>query len=286
MVSDESSGDLRARSHPWNPRLTLLAVRSKQPVVQCLTNAVSMGRVADALAAFGARPVMASAVEEASAMVQHAEALLLNLGTPTAERWAAARQAGRQACRLGLPVVVDPVGCGSTEWRTRASRQLVRDVRPSVVRGSAPEIAALAELPARGARLRGVAAEEDAALDASSLAYAATRALGCPVLLTGRVDSLSDGIDTVVHRTDVLLLERVVGAGDVLGALIAACCAVESDALRAAWAGLVAFAHAAHDSAARARGPATFWVDVLDILAATPPEGCLEPLDVAWRPDS
>lgn len=256
-------------------------VRSQRPVVHCLTNAVTIGRVADALAALGARPVMASAEEEAVDMVRHAQALLLNLGTPAAARWEACRAAGAAAKTRGVPVVIDPVGCGATLWRTEQARLLVRDVgAPDVVRGNIPEVTALAGLGVqRMARQRGIAAEVAAdvlttEVSLERLAREASRSLGGGVVVvTGPTNAISDGQRVVFHTTGVAALSRVIGAGDVLSAVIAACSAVETDCLASSLAGLTLFTAAAQSAAAAAGGPGSFWPHFVDRLSALTLEG-------------
>jgi hydroxyethylthiazole kinase len=246
-------------------------LRSQRPVIHCLTNEVTVGRVADALAAIGARPVMASAEAEAGDMVEQAGCLVLNLGTPTPERWRAARAAGERARARLVPVVVDPVGCGATPWRTAEARALVQAVRPDLIRGNAAEVAALAGVAVAWTRLRGVTAEGDGAGGEAErlgqLADEVARALGTVVVVTGRVNAVGDGQRRVGHTTDVPLLTDVVGGGDVLTALIGACRAVEGDSLTAALAGLTLFSEAALAAAEQARGVGSFWVHFLDMLA-------------------
>lgn len=258
------------------------AVGERRPLVHCLTNAVTVGRVADALAAFGALPVMASALEEAADMVRHAQALVLNLGTPSPDRWAAALSAGARARELGVPIVLDPVGCGATPWRTDQCRRLVAHVHPDIVRGNAPELAALAGLPAPpGVLLRGVTARFTSAERAVSeiiagsseeylrFACAVSAALGhCTVLAVGPVQALSDGHRTTHCVGQAAPLEGLVGTGDVLTALIAACRAVEPDSFQAAQAALTLFASAADEAGASSRvAPGMFWPHFMDALA-------------------
>ncbi len=256
------------------------AVRARRPLVHCLTNDVTVGRVADALAALGALPVMASAEEEAAEMVEQAQALLLNLGTPRPERWRACASAGARATSLHLPVVLDPVGCGATAWRTTQARALVRRVRPDVVRGNVPEMAALAGLEAPRARLRGVAVEDadGSCGEAEQVARLASGRLGCVVLATGRTDVLAHGSRAERWPADVALLRGVVGAGDVLAAAIAACRAVEPESWSAARAGRIIFTAAARLAAARADGPGTFWPAWLDAASS------LQPASIAGIP--
>jgi hydroxyethylthiazole kinase len=48
-----------------------------------------------------------------------------------------------QAVALGKPWVLDPVGCGATTYRTAACVNMLQ-LQPTVVRGNASEILALA----------------------------------------------------------------------------------------------------------------------------------------------
>jgi hypothetical protein len=50
--------------------------------------------------------------------------------------------AGKEANRCGIPVVLDPVGCGATQFRTRTVQRLITEVHPTVIRGNASEIRA------------------------------------------------------------------------------------------------------------------------------------------------
>ncbi len=241
------------------------AVRQRRPLVHCLTNAVTIGRVADALAAIGAQPVMADDPLEAADMVEHADALVLNLGTPSSARFAAARAAGVRAQERGLPIVFDPVGCGATPWRTEQARALLERVRPTVVRGNPPELAALVNLEAAGWVQRGVSAEPLAAAAVQTeLAQRVSRRLGCVVVATGPSDVIADGASTSVSDERVPALDGVVGAGDVLSALIGAACTVDGEPAHAAATALATFKLAARRAGVQA--PGAFWVRLLDTL--------------------
>ncbi len=259
------------------PHEVLAAIRARRPLVHCLSNAVTLGRVADALAAVGALPVMAGAVEEAADMAEQAQALVLNLGTPTADRFRAAEAAAEQARACGVPIVLDPVGCGATPWRTDQIRQLALAIRPEVVRGNAAEVATLAGVRS-AATLRGVSLDRGHAEGTSSLAVEAARILGGVVVVTGARDAASDGRRRLEYATGVPMLAGVVGAGDVLTALVGACCAVDEDCLDAASSALTLFGAAARIAARDSAGPGTFWVRLVDALANLSDE------DLADRP--
>ena len=75
----------------------LSKVRERKPVVHAISNWVTANDVASALHAIGARPIMAFALEEVEEITSRADALVLNLGTPTPDRIEAMIRAGRQA---------------------------------------------------------------------------------------------------------------------------------------------------------------------------------------------
>ena len=78
----------------------LLALRERGPLVQAITNYVSMDIAANALLALGASPAMVHAAEEVEDFVALASALVINIGTLStpwigAMELAAAREIGR-----------------------------------------------------------------------------------------------------------------------------------------------------------------------------------------------
>lgn len=242
------------------------ALRRRAPVVQCITNTVTAGRVADALAALGAHPVMAEAEEEVGEIAGAADALLLDLGTPTAARWAAMLVAGRSASDAGRPVIVDPVGCGASSWRTAKARELVAAVRPAIVRGGPAEVAALAGIDPGGARLRGVASSGTSPPETERIARGAAAALGATVIVSGATVIVADEGRVIRREGAAALLARMIGAGDVLSAIVTACAAVETDRLHAALAGLDLFDGAAAEAARGVGGTGSFWPAFLDAL--------------------
>src|SRR6476469_11128174 len=103
-----------------------------------------MNETANATLALGALPVMAHALEEVEEMAAAASALVLNIGTLSPPWVEAMLAAGRSANAAGVPVVLDPVGAGATNYRTETARRILDDVDVAVVRGIAAELATLA----------------------------------------------------------------------------------------------------------------------------------------------
>lgn len=245
----------------------LAAVRRRAPLVHAITNFVSAPLTANALLAVGAAPVMAHAAEEVEEMADRADALVLNLGTPSPSTLEAMRIASHRAATRGIPVVLDPVGAGATAFRTRAARSLIAESRPRAIRGNASEILALAD----AGGTRGVDAQnkvEEACAVAHGLAGRGIAA----VAVTGAVDFVTDGRREIRVGNGHPLLARVTGTGCVATALVAAFLAVEADALLAAAAALSCLGVAGEQAAQKAHGPGTFAAFLLDALHGLGPE--------------
>ncbi|MGJ1632455.1 hydroxyethylthiazole kinase [Clavibacter sepedonicus] len=245
----------------------LLQLRERQPLVQCITNAVVTGFTANVLLALGAAPAMTDVPTESGPFARIASGVLINLGTPHAEQREAAVEAAHAARDAGTPWVLDPVAVGALPVRTRLAHELVA-LSPTIVRGNASEIIALATGGAGG---RGVDAtdEVEAALDAASLL---ARTYGTVVAVSGAVDHITDGHRLVRVHTGDAWLTKVTGGGCALGAVMTAFASTDPDPLRAAVAATSCYTIAADIAAEGARGPGSFAVGLLDALDAVTPE--------------
>ncbi|MBH0054438.1 hydroxyethylthiazole kinase [Salinibacterium sp. SWN139] len=240
----------------------LEAVRSTSPLVQCITNSVVVGFTANALLAVGAAPAMVDIPEEAGMFAGVASGVLINLGTCREEQRAAALEAATAANAAGTPWVLDPVAIGALPVRTPLAYRL-RDLGPSIVRGNASEILALAELGEGG---RGVdsTSSVDAALTAAQML---ARVTGGAVAVSGATDLVTDGVSVVRLTNGHPVLTKVTGGGCALGAIMAAFAAVTPDALTAAVAATSVYTVAADLAAERSALPGSFAVALLDALS-------------------
>ena len=246
----------------------LRRLRERKPLVHQITNYVVMNETANATLALGALPVMAHALEEVEEMAALAGALVLNIGTLSPSWVEAMLAAGRAANSAGVPVVLDPVGAGATSYRTETARRILAEVDLAVVRGNVAEIATLA---GREAEIRGV--ESIGASDsAAELARAAAQELGTVVAVTGAVDHVSDGEQTVAVANGNPLLATITGSGCMATAITGCFLAVRADApLAAAAEALVAFGVGGEDAAREASGPGSFHVALYDALYGLDP---------------
>ncbi len=212
--------------------------REQSPLVFCLTNTVVTNFTANVLLASGAAPAMTDLPGEAGPFAAAASAMLVNLGTPTTEQLRAMEEAVESASAAGTPWVLDPVAVGALPVRTEFAQRIVAR-RPTLIRGNASEIMALAGWESSG---RGV-------------------------------DSLDviDAQRTVLVHTNGIGLTRITGGGCALGAVCAGMLAVHEDPFEAAVAAHGYYGLAAEKALAASSGPGSFAVAFLDSLAAVEP---------------
>ena len=236
-------------------------LREAAPLVQCITNTVTTNLVASAVIAIGGSPAMVDITGEAGPFAQIAGGLLINLGTPPAEQRAAMHQAARAAAEAGTPWVIDPIGFGALPVRTQLARELI-ELGPTVIRGNASEIRALA---GSGSGARGVDAV-DGVDEAEADAISVSRETGAVVAVSGAVDLVTDGSAVARIANGDPLFTRITGAGCALGAVIAAFAAVAEDPFSATIAACTSYAVAGELAAERAGGPGSFVPELLDAL--------------------
>lgn len=248
------------------------ALREKPPLVQCLTNTVAAGWTANVLLAIGAAPAMVDNPREAREFAGIAGAVLINLGTPYDDTAYAMHLAVAGATRAGTPWVLDPVAAGALGWRTREAHQLLREGRPTIIRGNASEILAMAG--GEGGRgVDSVDSPEAALKVAQKLAHQQASV----VAVSGPVDHITDGSQIVRLSNGHPWLTQVTGVGCALGALMAAFAAVVPNAMVAASAATAVLTVSADAAAKETRGPGSFAIALLDELSM------LQPVDLAER---
>ena len=250
------------------PADILATLRTRHPLVHNITNYVVMNSTANALLSLGASPIMAHAIEEVEELVDISGALVINIGTLSKPWIEAMFKAGLHAKARGVPVVIDPVGAGASRLRTDTARDLVKAVRPAIVRGNASEILALG---AEAGGARGVDAQHTVA-QARQTAVSLARAYGMTIAVTGPEDYVTDGTREAHVRNGYPLMGRVTGTGCAASAITGAFVAVEPDAFQAAVAALVVFGLAGEWAAERATYPGSYGIALIDGLDAVTPE--------------
>lgn len=243
----------------------LEAVREARPLVHCLTATVSMAIVADGLLAAGARPMMTETAAEAPVVTTMADALVINLGTLSTDGMEGIPPTVAAAVRDGRPWVLDPTAIGIAPVRTPLARQLLAS-RPAVVRGNASEVLALAGAGPGGRGPDSAIAGDGTEVAVEHAAREVASRTGGAVSVSGEVDLVLDSQHSVRVARGTAMLSRVTGTGCLLGALTAACTAVQPDPWEAAVAAVVWLDLAGELAASRATGPGSFRMHLLDAL--------------------
>ena len=250
----------------------LRAVRENAPLVQCITNFVTVNDCANILLAAGGSPTMARDPREVEDAVAGVQALVCNLGA--IEDVESMLLAGKKANALGIPVILDPVAAGVTALRREACASLLQEVRFTVIRGNASEIRALALREAAGSGVDVAAADavtEDTLPAAVELCRNLADKTGAVAALSGAVDILTDGTETVLLRNGCATMSRITGSGCMLTALLGAFCGANPERPLPAAAAAVTLLDLAGEKAEALRlrkgtGNATFRTDLIDAV--------------------
>lgn len=204
----------------------LRKMRRLSPRVHCIANAAAAPDVANVLLAAGARPILAQGPEETGEIAASCSAAVLNFGTPDGEKMRAIRLAAAGAAAAGIPSIADPVGAGASSWRREQVLGIMREIPFSAIHCNYSE--ALVLLGQDGG-FQGVDSAFASLGERIAAAERTASEYGCPVLLSGAEDVVSDGNRTWVIRGGAAIMSRVTGTGCMLSALAGAFCSVEQD---------------------------------------------------------
>lgn len=241
-------------------------VRKRAPRIHCISNYVSMNDCANILLACGASPIMAMDEAETAQITSICDGLTINIGTLSRATIPAMLASGKRANELGIPVVLDPVGTGASDFRTESAVRLLEKIRFTAIRGNASELRALSAASAdaleprtrseRKERTEGRSeicpgtAEDSCAsgVDVSALDRVTEDNLdhwlsfvkdfagrtGAVIALTGSTDLVADEDTALVIRNGHPMMSRVTGTGCQLSALTAAFLAANQTPLKGA----------------------------------------------------
>ncbi|CAB4261931.1 unnamed protein product [Prunus armeniaca] len=241
----------------------LSTVRSQSPLIQCITNFVSMDLMANTLLSAGASPAMLHTLEELPEFTPQVHALCVNVGTLSAGWLPAMKLAAELAHKSGKPWVLDPVAAGASSFRLKACLELV-ELKPTVIRGNGSEIIALAKASVEPTK--GVDSSHEST-DAVESAKSLAQASGAIVAVSGAVDIVTDGKKVVGAHNGVAMMTKITATGCSVTALIAAFVSVDqSHVLEATASALSIFGIAGEMGMKMANGPASLRIHLIDSL--------------------
>ena len=243
-------------------------VREKRPLVHHITNYVTVNDCANITICAGGAPVMADAAEEVAEMTAIASALVLNIGTLNKVQVESMVLAGQMANDRKIPVILDPVGVGATQYRTKTARRLLDVLDIAIIKGNAGEIGVLAgaEAEVRGVDSHGLAGNP------VTIAQDFAQVAGLTVVVSGATDIITDGKTTNLVENGHPMMGNISGTGCMAASVTGAFAAESKDRVLASTAALAAFGIAGERAAASARGPFSFKTALFDELASLTPD--------------
>lgn len=212
---------------------SLARVKQMNPLIHQITNYVTANDCANITLAIGASPVMAQDIAEVAEMVEHAKALVINIGTVQSGNIDAMFTAAARAKELSIPVVFDPVGVGATRYRTAIAQRLIAQIAPDIIRCNMSELKVLCGMDTVVKGVDSIAETTGGEHAAQALA----RGINGVVAVTGKIDIVTDGKQVIKIANGDILLTKVTGTGCMTTALTA-CFAGVGNPLTGAVAGV------------------------------------------------
>ncbi|BDA71763.1 hydroxyethylthiazole kinase [Calothrix sp. PCC 7716] len=204
---------------------------------------------------------MAHAIEEVEDMVSLASSLVINIGTLSSYWVEAMHKAMLQANKIKKPIVFDPVGAGATTYRTETSRNFLKTITPTVIRGNASEICSLLE----DIQTKGVDSTQESEF-AVLAAKLSAQTYNCTVVISGAKDFIINADSIIQIDNGHPLMTKVTGMGCTATAIIGAFLAVNTDAFAAATHAMAVMGITGEIAAHKSAGSGSMQVNFLDTL--------------------
>ncbi|MCL1885805.1 MAG: hydroxyethylthiazole kinase [Dehalococcoidia bacterium] len=249
------------------------AVRRTNPLVGSVTNSVTINFVANAQLAVGGSAAMVYLADEGEFLSGVGGAFYINIGTIIPLYEQSLPHIAGKLYEFGKPWVLDPVAVGIGTLRSCILTQF-KAYKPSIIRGNASEIIALAGLwgldKATKSNVRGVDST-DAVSSAKASAIALAKWTGGAVAVSGATDLVTDGSVVVFSHGGSHYFEKITGAGCSLGGVAAVFAAVANPFVAALSASAI-YNLAGQRAEQKATGPGSFQSEFIDELYKATPE--------------
>lgn len=195
---------------------------SMTPLIQCITNEITSELVANALLFVQANPIMMDDIRELKEVVNHVDAVLLNLGHLSKAKEKSIRKASRIAKTKRKPCVIDLVGVSATKRRKKLALSIEKNI-PSVIKGNISELRCFVGLYSKSHGVDG--AKEDQSRESLDelilLLEKRAKKTNITYLATGKTDVIITNKKTFFLKNGVSKLNQFTGTGDIVGGLIA-----------------------------------------------------------------
>jgi len=244
------------------------AVRRTNPMAGSITNTVTINFVANAQLAVGGSAAMVYLPDEGEFLAKASGATYINVGTLQPVYEQTLPHIAKVLHDTGKPWVLDPVAIGIGSLRTHLLHQF-REYKPSIIRGNASEIIALAGLWGLDggtdvSNVRGVDSRDS--VNASKAAAISLAKWTCgAVAVSGETDLITDGSIIAYSHGGSHFMEIITGSGCSLGGVVAVYATVTSPFIAALTATAV-YNLAGARAENKVDGPGSFQIQFLDEL--------------------
>ncbi len=257
----------------------LTKIKKNVPLVDCITNSVTINDCANILLAFGGSPAMCEAYDEVFDFVKISSALYINLGTLNKEQEAAVILASTSAKINNIPVVLDPVACGAIPRKISVINRILEVGHVDVIKGNAGEIKFLAGMDAK---VRGVDSLDDGKGVLEACISVANK-YKCVAAATGKEDYITDGTRSAIIKNGVEMFTKVTGSGCMLGALCGAAAGCEEDKFLSCAAAILSMNLAGEAAYKEAKFPGSFKVKLMDHIYSLTEDDLKKEGKIEWK---
>ena len=222
----------------------------------------------------GAKPIMAEHPAEVADITTAAKALVLNLGNISETRMQAMNIAGKVAQQKGLPITIDLVGVACSTLRLAFAREFIATCKPAIIKGNISELKAFGGLSTSAEGIDASPSDmltDQNAVEVFSFLKNLSLRTGAIIAVTGKTDIVSDGQNIYLLANGCEMLSAITGTGCMINALAGAFLAGGAP-LIAAISALSLMAISGELAAAKAAGPGSFKIHLLDNLFCLQPE--------------
>lgn len=243
-------------------------VKRANPMAGSITNTVTINFVANAQLAVGGSAAMVYLPDEGEFLAKVGGATYINVGTLLPVYEQTLPHIAKVLHDTGKPWVLDPVAIGIGSLRTQMLRQF-REYKPSIIRGNASEIIALAGLWGLDggtdvSNVRGVDST-DSVNASKAAAVSLAKWTGGAVAVSGKTDLITDGSIIAFSHGGSHFMEKITGSGCSLGG-VAAVYATAASPFIAALTATAVYNLVGARAENKVEGPGSFQIQFLDEL--------------------
>ncbi|RVU53987.1 hydroxyethylthiazole kinase [Anaerosphaera multitolerans] len=239
-------------------------IREQSPLIECITNFVTVNDVANSILAIGASPIMADAKEEIEEIVKISKALYINIGTLQSTVIESMYKAQSTAQNFNKPIVIDAVGAGASKLRNKTVDALLNK-GVDIVHGNYSEISYIGSSTTN---TKGVDASDlDSDVDIISISKNVAVKFNCVCIATGKRDIVTDGNNTYIIYNGCSEMSSITGTGCMLTGLAASAAAVSKNHLAAALLGTALTSIAGERAKENSKGLGDFHINILNELS-------------------